>query len=61
MKITLSLNPDQSDAFAASLQHYYSSDDSLMAETFLTGCVDSLIEAAAKGKSVIAPPRLVRC
>ena len=61
-KITLSLNPDQADAFAASLDYYYAgADRKEQTDTFLYSCVDALIAAAANGESVIAPLQLVRC
>ena len=60
MKIHLELDSDRSDAFAASLNHYYPGCEG-MAETFLTACVDSLIEAAAKDESVVAPIHIVTC
>jgi hypothetical protein len=52
MKITLSLDPDQADAFAASLQHYLGD---VPPEAFLERCVDNLIEAAAKGEFLVSP------
>jgi hypothetical protein len=52
MKITLSLDPDQSDAFAASLKHYFGD---VPAEGFLERCIDNLIEAAARGEFIRSP------
>ncbi len=52
MKITLSLNPDKADAFAASLQHFLGD---VPAEGFLNAIADNLIEAAAKGEFLVSP------
>ena len=47
-KIALSLDPDQADAFAASLEFYYPGPDRKeQTDAFLLGCVDALTEAAA--------------
>jgi hypothetical protein len=51
-KITLSIEPDKSDAFASSLRHYFGD---VTAEGFLERCVDNLIEAAAKGEFIRSP------
>ena len=52
MTINLSLDPDQSDAFTASLKHYFGDST---AEGFLERCVDNLIEVAAKGEFIRSP------
>jgi hypothetical protein len=61
MKISISLNQDQAEAFTESLSHYFPCPDRKeQVTTFLTSCVDALIASAAKGESITAPLALVQ-
>jgi hypothetical protein len=61
MKIQFTLSHDQAEAFRESLSHYFPGPDRKeQVTTFLAGCVEALIAAAAKGESINAPFQLVR-
>ena len=62
MKIHFQLDPDQYDAFVASLDYYYGDGGSgPNIQGYLSGAVNAIIQAAAKGESITGPLQIVTC